>query len=180
MTDVPRIGLAIVAAVALTGCTDGTPFMLDNICSDDFGEFRDGVGRCRLGGDAAFVSGLTPNTRAVRFGPGGGSLVIALDAIPAVQQSTWSLEVMGVSNRPEGSTLGRDEIDWGSCGVACPENVVGIEVDLPEDVSWARVVDAARGTSFAQPTGAELVFRGTDLDIIDLRTPGVDQNANRF
>jgi len=179
MIDVQRIGLAVFAAAALTGCTSGTPFMLDNLCSGDVA-FPEQQPRCRLGGDAAFVSGLTPNTLAVRFGPGGGSLALALDAIPAVQESTWSLEVLGVSNRPEGSSLGRDEIDWGSCGVACPENVVGVEVDLPEDVSWARVVDAARGTSFAQPTGAVIVFRGTDLDIIDLRTPGFDQNAERF
>jgi len=180
MIDFDRRWLILAAAAALSGCAEGTPLMLDNICAQGQSNFSERQLGCRLGGDAAFVTGLTPDATAIRFGTGGGSLTIFLDAIPAVQESVWSLEALVASNRPEGSVLGRDEIDWGSCGVACPGNIGGIEVDVPDSVSWARVVDAERGTSFAQPTGAELTFRGTDLDIIDLRTPGSDENAQRF
>jgi hypothetical protein len=186
---VERQLLTLCAAMAIAGCAeDRQAFMLDNICRNQFA-VRDQFGTpspgCRLSGDATFTTGISSDSIAVKLGPNGGRLEIALAAIPAAHQATWSFDALVASRRPEGSVLGRPEIDWGSCGVICPGVIEGVEVDLTDEVRWAVLIDGRPGTAtqFAQfaaspiPADAVITLRGSDIDILDVRTPGFDENA---
>ena len=97
--------------------------------------------------------------------------------IPASFQGvSWSLEVLAASSRSEGSTLYRS-MTWGSC-TNCPPNPNDVEVPLDEEFVWAGVINDTPnlGTSNYPPDDANFTLRGADLDIVDLRTPGVDNS----
>lgn len=184
----PRLLVFVSVAIASVGCADDQQaFMLENLCRSQApiaGPSGSSLPTCRLAGDAAFTSGISSDAIAVKLGPGGGRLEIALNAIPAVHQASWSFEALVASRRPEGSVLGRPEIDWGSCGVACPGVIEGVEVDLTDEVRWASLVENRLGTGTPTtvaispiPPDAVIILRGADIDILDVRTPGFDENA---
>ena len=185
----PRSAFVALAIAVLGGCADDRQaLMLENLCRNN-SQFFDINGNpidaCELSGDASYTTGIASNALAVRFGSAGGRIDIALAAIPAAHQSTWSFDVLVAANRPEGTVLGRPEIDWGSCGVACPATIAGVEVDLTEEIRWAIVVDNSPGTGTPIPAfgaspipgDAALSIQGSDMHLLDVRTPGFDENA---
>jgi hypothetical protein len=176
-----RAALIAIALSLLAGCgASGRPMLLDQICR---GTSPSGTGtpNCALSGDAAYISGITADSRAVRLGPSGqGALTILLSALGATTQSTWSVEVLSAAGRPEGSTLYRS-MTWGSCAQQCPADAGDVEASLDQDFQWARVVAEADGAvqlgtfgTTGVPDDAVLVLRGADIDIVDLRTPGFE------
>lgn len=182
MADTTKWALCVIT-LALPGCADdGQGFLLDSLCRGAIFNPQSGgvASTCRLSGDATFTSGITSDAIAVTLGPAGGQIDIALAAIPAVHQSTWSLDALVASRRAEGSVLGRPQINWGSCGVTCPGPIEGVELDLTEDLRWAVLVDTRPGTatsftgagSSTIPADAVITLRGSDIDILELRTPG--------
>ncbi|MEM1033020.1 MAG: hypothetical protein AAGN82_21920 [Myxococcota bacterium] len=179
MTDAPPLRTTIASAATLAlasaGCdVEGTPLMLENLC-DRSAE----VASCQLEGEASFVDGITANALAVRFGPEGGSLILPLTQIPAVVEPTWSLEAL-VAPEGDGAQLQRDTIDWAGCLVGCPPDIPPVVFDPIEGRGWAPVVEAQRGTSFSSVGEVMMVLRGRSVDLLDLRTPGVDANAATF
>jgi hypothetical protein len=189
MAELRRVALVTALGALLTGCcASGRPMLLDQICR---GRTSTGGPNCVLGGDAAYISGITTDTRAVRLGSSGkGTLSFPINALGAATQPQWSLQVLSAAVRPEGSTL-YSSMTWGSCGTACPADVGDVEADLNQDFQWAQVVSGATGvpttitpagTPTLIPDDAVITLRGTDLDIVDLRTPGFegfDENTTR-
>ncbi len=174
------------AALLLTGCAaEGQPLLLDAICRSSIPSSSGTlVAPCSASGDVELTSGVSKDVIGVRFGPSGvGDFRIRLNAITATTQAEWSFEVLAASTRPEGSRLFRT-ITWGSCGATCPADPVDVEVALSNDFEWAIVVDDAEGATvdpfLPSPDDAALVFRGADIDLVDVATPGVDQYRDDF
>jgi hypothetical protein len=179
-----RRSTTMIAAVLFSvGCADPNPLLLDTVCRSTVSAEgqQSSVDACIVSGDAELVTGVSSDVMAVQFGPSGnGELRIRLNAIAATTADRWTLEALVASNRPEGSTLFRS-LTWGSCGATCPADPPDVEADIDEDFAWTRVVDDSEGTSFTPgntevvPDDASIIFRGADLDLLDIATPGFDQ-----
>ena len=170
--------LAVLALLGASGCnTEDSVLLLEQICRATFsiGTSSSVNGdACTVAGDAQETSGLTGDSLAFRLGPKTGELRIRLDVIEAVTNSSWSLDVLAASNRPEGSTI-YGEINWGSCS-GRPSTPKDAEASLGEGFEWVNMVDNQAGVSVwgsvDLASNSLIIFRGADVDIIDLRTPG--------
>ena len=180
-----------LCGIALAGCSggDGAAMLLNQICNPaPLGPYYveppstgTDSAACTVSGDATITDGLSSGATAVKLGPNGGDFRIRLQAIPPAFSysvgETWSLDVLAASSRPEGSTLVR-LLSYGSCGAACPPDPADVEANLTEDVSWVSVVsDLPTSEGQSYPSDAVLIFRGADIDILELRAPGYDQNS---
>ena len=155
--------------------------LLDTVCrievSNSTGVNAPG---CTVSGDVELTTGVASNLLGVRFGPSAiGELRVRLNAIPATMATTWSLDALAASSRPEGSTLFR-ALTWGSCGATCPQDPPDVQVPLTEDFQWGSLLsdyDGSRGdpsTFTPVPDDAVLILRGSDVHLLDLRTPGYE------
>lgn len=180
--------LFFAVPLAVIGCAaEPQPLLLDTVCRNFFSPNGTQSAACTVSGDVKLTSGVSRDVTAVRFGPKGvGELRIRLNAIAATTQPTWSLEALVASTRPEGSTLFRS-LTWGSCGATCPADPADVQANVSEDFQWVRVIDDYAGSNFDPatfqtiPDDAALIFRGADLDLLDLATPGFDgQSQNDF
>lgn len=181
-------GFLLVAVPLVFGCAaEPQPLLLDTVCHNVFSQSGVQSESCTVSGDVELTSGVSKNVIAVRFGPSGvGELRIRLNAITASTQQRWSLEALVASTRPEGSTLFRS-LTWGSCGATCPADPADVQATASEDFEWVRVIDDYEGGTFDPsafqpiPDDAALIFRGADIDLIDIATPGFDgQTRNDF
>ncbi|MBW2454591.1 MAG: hypothetical protein JRI68_08775 [Deltaproteobacteria bacterium] len=176
MADLERCGALLLglAATWLMGCgTQGQVLLLDQICNPE-GPLVAPVPPCSVSGDAELTTGVSGDTTAVHFGSGTGELRILLSAVQAASQPRWSLDVLAASSRSEGSTLYRS-ISWGTCVSDCPSDPEDVEAPLSGDFQWAAMVTEVTGSFNVQTSSdAMLTLRGTDIDIIDVRTPGYD------
>ncbi len=172
------------ASVWAAGCAaDANPLLLDTVCRSQVSP--DGstsqVEPCIVTGDVKITTGVSDDVMGVRFGPSGvGELRIRLNAIAATTTETWTLDALVASTRPEGSTLFRS-LTWGSCGTTCPADPTDVEAPVEEDFTWVRAIDNSQGTSFdpsslgGAPDDAALIFRGADIDLVEISTPGFEE-----
>jgi hypothetical protein len=181
--------LTILPAALLllsTACSaDPNPLLLDTVCRSQLAPngVQSPVEPCIVTGDVEITTGVSRDVTGVRFGPSGiGELRIRLNAIAATTADSWTLEALAASTRPEGSTLFRS-LTWGSCGATCPGDPADIEAVVDDNFTWVRVISDSEGTSFDQSSGAQevvpddatLVFRGADIDLVDIGTPGFEE-----
>ncbi len=174
--------LAGIAACVSACEVSNNPLLLDTVCRGQAlpGSIPDQVAPCVTTGDVALTSGASSDVIGVRFGPSGsGQLSIRLNAIAAITAETWTLEALVASTRPEGSTLFRS-LTWGSCGATCPSDPPDIEAIVSDDYTWAQVIENVEGTNLLPgeqpvPDDAALIFRGADIDLVDIATPGFEQ-----
>ena len=170
------LGVMLLAGGTSLGCDDTTSMLLDNVCNQTV-SMQTGLSSpgCRLEGDAQVTTGISDDSIAVILGPGGGTLSIRINAIPASGQPTWSLDVLASSTRPEANTLGRT-LTWGSCGAACPPDPADAEAPLQEGFQWITIIDSELGSNLAlPPDDASVILRGRDMEILDIRTPGFEE-----
>jgi hypothetical protein len=168
--------VALLAGLA-AGCdAEPSSLLLDNVCSrSSFFDPNTGMDlgpACELSGDAQLVTSLSSDVSGVRFGPGGGSLKVRLAVLAAANDDRWTLDALAAATRPEGSSIFRS-LTWGSCGPGCPADPVDVGAPLDESYVWVTVVADQPGSNGAQiPTDASLILRATDVDLVDIRTPG--------
>jgi hypothetical protein len=179
-----RAAVAMVLGALAGGCqAEDQVLMLDTICRNFFSPTTgQSLEPCTTSGDVEIVTGVSEDVTAVHFGSNGtGEFRIRINAISAANQSAqWSFEALAASSRSEGSSLFRT-LTWGSCGATCPADPPDIEAEVTEDFEWLRVIDDYAGSNFNTtfvpvPDDAAISFRGADLDLIDVRTPGFDNN----
>jgi hypothetical protein len=181
-----ELGVLCLCA-CLLGCdAEEQTLLLDTICR---GTFSPTTGlpatACTTTGDVELVTGVSDDVTGVHFGSSGrGELRLRINAIAAANQGTWSFEVLAAASRPESTSLFRT-LTWGSCGATCPADPPDIEAEVTEDFAWLHVVDDSPGSNFSQsfvpvPDDAQLVFRGADIDLVDVRTPGFDPSQPFF
>jgi hypothetical protein len=174
MVEWQRAILACLVATASAACGgEEGHLLLATICSRP-SPTGTNAPACRVSGDAELTTGLTPESLAVRFGSASGALHIRINAIDAILQPSWSLEVLAAA-RPLGASGNHlfRSFDWGSCALECPQDAPEVEASLEEDFAWVAVVEDLGGTHGAfVPDDATLTLRGADIDLLDLRTPG--------
>jgi hypothetical protein len=170
--------IALLCCPMLLGCdTEGQPMLLDQVCSQP--SYDGGPGpACVVSGDAEITSGITPDATAVRLGTNGGVLRIRTNALQGLNGATFSLDVLAAANplRAEGNVLFRT-LTWGSCGTQCPPEPSDSEASLSEDYAWAEMVKDLASAQGVAPDDAVIELRGADIDILDLRLPGLDPDS---
>ena len=179
-----RLCLTLALAALTAGCTaDANPLLLDTVCRTQVSPngLPSTVPACAVSGDVVITTGVSSDVIGVRFGPSGmGALRIRLNAIAATTAERWTLEALVASTRPEGSTLFRS-LTWGSCGARCPSDPADIEAKVDDSFTRVVVVADFEGTNFEAgstdivPDDATIVFRGADIDLVDISTPGFEQ-----
>ncbi len=179
--------LATAALLGLSGCaTADSVMLLDQVCKATYAPASNNPingDACTVAKDARETTGLTGDSLAFRLGPSTGELRIRLDVIPAVTSANWAIEVLAASSRPEGSTIYR-EINWGSCK-GCPSTPKDAEAALGEEFEWVRVIEnqpafQTWSSSAALASDSLIIFRGADIDIVDIRTPGYDNQYGYY
>jgi hypothetical protein len=188
-----RLGV-LLAALLLGGCAAdaGSVRLLDRLCATrvETSGSTEPVWGCALSGDARATTGLPGDSTGVELGPGYGMLKIRLAALDrlalwpgALHRAEWSLDALVASAR-DGRTVLLRAMTWGACR-DCPDDPPDVAFSLPEDYDWAGLAQALPGVGEPDsyedatviPADAWFVLSGADVQIADVRLPGIDPTA---